>query len=70
MIDTLIEGYHCELPIIESVLKINKLNHTKFLLSTKIKKKIIKNCNIVVPDPSLLEDNFLNDKKSNKKYKK
>jgi DNA polymerase III delta prime subunit len=46
-INELIDGYQCELPIIESVLKINKLNHTKFLLSTKIKKKIIKNCNIV-----------------------
>jgi len=51
-IDELMDGYKCDLSILESVLKINKLNHTKFLLSTKIKKKILKNCNIKMPEVS------------------
>ena len=43
-INKLIKEYNVDITIIESVLKINKLNGEKFIILNKIKKLIIKNC--------------------------
>ena len=43
-INEVIQGYNIDINGIESVLKINKLNGEKFVISTKNKKCLIKNC--------------------------
>ena len=39
--DKYLEDYNCNISLLESVLKINKIDENKFSLSTKIKKKIL-----------------------------
>jgi len=43
-INELMKGYNIDINGIESVLKINKLNGEKFVISTKLKKCLSKNC--------------------------
>jgi hypothetical protein len=43
-INELMQGYNIDINGIESVLKINKLNGEKFIISTKVKKCLTKNC--------------------------
>ena len=43
-INELMQGYNIDINGIESVLKINKLNGEKFIISTKVKKYLTKNC--------------------------
>jgi len=40
-----LDGYNCSIQILESVLKIDKINGNKYLLTTKLKKKILSECN-------------------------
>lgn len=43
-INELMQEYNIDINGIESVLKINKLNGEKFIISTKVKKALTKNC--------------------------
>ena len=47
-LNKLISKYKLNMPAIESVLKINKLNGEKFIILNKIKKLIIKNCSNII----------------------
>jgi hypothetical protein len=53
------KDYECPINIFESLLKIDKINGNKYILTTKIKKKILSEC-----------ENILNINKDNEKYKK
>ncbi len=57
------DKYNCNISLLESVLKINKIDENKFSLSTKIKKKILNECSNITD-----KDKF--EKKKNKKNKK
>lgn len=61
--DKYLEDYNCNISLLESVLKINKIDENKFSLSTKIKKKILNECKNI-------SDKDKNDKIKNKKGKK
>lgn len=44
----LLKGYNCNLQILESVLKIDKINGIKYVISTKTKKRIKQDCKDVL----------------------
>lgn len=44
----LLKGYNCNLQILESVLKIDKINGVKYAISTKTRNKIIQECKDVI----------------------
>lgn len=43
-----LKDYDCNISLLESVLKINKIDENKFSLSTKIKKKLLDTCDNIV----------------------
>ena len=49
-LNKLIEKYNLDISVIESVLKINKLNGEKFIIPNKTKKLLIKNCSNIKTD--------------------
>ena len=53
-------NYSCNISSLESMLKIDKIDENKFILSTKVKKKIINDCTNII-------DNKDNDRKKSKK---
>jgi hypothetical protein len=61
--DNYLEDYNCNISLLESVLKINKIDENKFSLSTKTKKKILTECKNI-------NDKEKNEKVKNKKEKK
>ena len=67
-INELMQGYNIDINGIESVLKINKLNGEKFIISTKVKKCLTKNC-IDISDTNI-KQNQKSKKLKNKKIKK
>lgn len=67
-INELMKGYNIDINGIESVLKINKLNGEKFVISTKLKKCLSKNCSDIT---DINEKNIQKTKKiKTKKNKK
>ena len=62
-----LSSYNCNIASLESVLKIDKIDENKFSLSTKVKKKIMIECeNIFNKDKDKDKDKDI-DKKKNKK---
>ena len=59
-----LSNYNCNISSLESVLKIDKIDENKFSLSTKIKKKIMNECE------NIMEKSKDLDKKKVKKNKK
>jgi DNA polymerase III delta prime subunit len=65
MCNEYLNGYKCSIQILESLLKIDKINGNKYLLTTKLKKKILANCESIVQ-----KNNEIKKYKKNKKSKK
>jgi hypothetical protein len=59
------EKYNCSISTFESLLKIDKINGVKYTLTTKMKKKILNECNNIQNNIKPIEKN-----KKNKKSKK
>jgi len=47
MCNDYLDGYNCSIQILESVLKIDKINGIKYNITTKLKKKILSECNTI-----------------------
>ena len=60
-----LNGYKCSIQVLESLLKIDKINGNKYLLTTKLKKKILADCNSIIQ-----KNNEIKKYKKNKKNKK
>lgn len=56
----ILSNYNCNISLLESVLKIDKIDENKFGLSTKIKKKIINECSNITDEYKI---NKINKKK-------
>jgi hypothetical protein len=67
-INELMKGYNIDINGIESVLKINKLNGEKFVISTKLKKCLNKNCSDItdINEKSIHKTKKIKTKKSKK----
>lgn len=65
--NTLLSGYNCNLQLLESVLKIDKINGIKYLISTKAKKKLIQECKDVI---KINKDKDIDKNKTKKGLKK
>jgi len=63
--NVLLDGYKCSLQLLESVLKIDKINGVKYLLSNKSKKKLLQECNVIS-----IEKDKEKESEPNKKGKK
>ncbi len=64
-----LDKYNCNISNIETVLKIDKIDENKFTLSTKVKKKIINECENIF-DKSTKDVDIKKLKKSKKKQEK
>lgn len=66
-----LNGYDCSIQILESVLKIDKINGIKYNITTKLKKKILAECTVIndkIKDTKKYKD-IKKQKSKNKKYK-
>ncbi len=60
--------YNCSIQILESVLKIDKINGIKYNITTKLKKKILAECNTI--NDKIKDNKKYKDNKKQKKHKK
>jgi len=65
MCNEYLDGYNCSIQILESVLKIDKINGIKYNITTKLKKKILSEC-----DQINIKAKEIKKYKKNKKTKK